>query len=128
VSGLQNWDWMKPGRRSSDHPQARLMPLIMDGWIKSKSKRAFERMLAGRMPRLRRARARSPARALCEVLFTGLRNVAGVESTHLAGKRGRFEFVNFGAKGSEKGRENRSGFLSPSTNVFFSFFWFLRIW
>ncbi len=48
--------------------------------------------------------------------------MAGVESTHLAGKRGRFEFVNFGAKGSEKGRENRSGFLSPSTNVFFFFF------
>jgi len=45
--------------------------------------------------------------------------VAGVESTHLAGKRGRFEFVNFGAKVSEKRRENRSGFLSPSTNVFF---------
>lgn len=45
--------------------------------------------------------------------------MAGVESTHLAGKRGRFEFVNFGAKGSEKGRENRSGFFSPSTNVFF---------
>ncbi len=48
--------------------------------------------------------------------------MAGVESTHLAGKRGRFEFVNFGAKGSEKGRENRSGFLSPSTNVFLFFF------
>ncbi len=47
--------------------------------------------------------------------------MAGMESTHLAGKRGRFEFVNFGAKGSEKGRENRSGFLSPSTNVFFLF-------
>lgn len=63
---------------------------------KERKQRAFERMLAGRMPRLRRARAR----ALCEVLFTGLRNVAAVESTHLAGKRGRFEFVNFGAKGS----------------------------
>ncbi len=48
--------------------------------------------------------------------------MAGVESTHLAGKRGRFEFVNFGAKVSEKRRENRSGFLSPSTNVFFSCF------
>ncbi len=52
--------------------------------------------------------------------------MAGVESTHLAGKRGRFEFVNFGAKVSEKRRENRSGFLSPSTNVFL--FLFLRIW
>ncbi len=35
---MQNWDWMKVGRRSYDHPRARLVTLIMDGWIKSESK------------------------------------------------------------------------------------------
>jgi hypothetical protein len=107
---------MKFGRRSYDHPRARLVTLIMDGWIMSES---TGRLNGCWREGCRVFAARARARALCEVLFTGLRNVAVVESTHLAGKRGSFEFVNFGAKGSEKGRENRSGFLSPSTNGFF---------
>ncbi len=68
---------------------------------KERKQRAFERMLAGRMPRLRRARAR--ARPLALSVKSCLQDYEMWQEWSLHISRvsgGRFEFVNFGAKGS----------------------------
>jgi hypothetical protein len=62
---------------------------------KERKQRAFERMLAGRMPRLRRALALSVKSCLQDYEMW---QEWSLHISRVSG--GRFEFVNFGAKGS----------------------------